>query len=882
MKSILIPALLAAISLGHAVEPYRNPGLSVDERVEDLLGRMTLEEKLGQLRGGAAKSVDDAVRMVVDEKFGFVVFSEIRMGGGSEAAEATRRFLTQVREKSRLKIDPVIVSCGAHGLQSKDGTEFAGGIGLAATWNPALMAQIGDVLGKEHRSRGFNLMVAPRIFLTTDPRTGRTEEGYGEDPFLAAQMTTPFVQGLQKNGVISVISLYPTEFGPGGRLCETLEISERDLRERYMYPFEQAVKVGKAAGLMPAYGAVNGVPVHGNPWLLDTILRKEWGFDGIVLNDYNANASFAGRLGIPDPTAKFVQARMNVEFPFLGAYDHKLDEAIKAGRVTVEQIDVLVRDILRVKARFGMLDPAYPLPDPAETKKLAESTNTRELALEEARQGIVLLTNKKNALPFGDNIKRLAIMGPMSNPVPPTTILGSYSGMPVRLVGMADGLVASGKAELKVVKYPRRPDVRRPVDAIHLFRDPEMKSQGLRARFYDGDKAEGAVVSEVELEGLDFEWDKILPPALAGKPFTAVIEGFLRYPPFIITEVDFSSRATKGSLSLEIGGLNIIHAKPGSKVAGKIKLEAGHIYPIRLVLAPAAGEKRFSMDWIFTEELWSNFFVTSPQEMEESVKAAESADAAVVCVGIVEGEGKDRTNLKLPGNQVELIRKVKATGKPVVVVLVAGNAVEIRDWYQDVDAILTVWRPGMEGGTALAEVLFGDTNPSGRLPLGFPKTVGQLPLTYNRYPTARPGLYVDADLEALFPFGYGLGYTTFEYSNLKAAPDQLKDGDTLEVSFDLENTGARAGTEVPQLYTRSWNTSVVRPVLELRAFDRVTLKPGEKRRVTFRVPSEQLKYYGVDYKSGRLTGRILEPHELQIKVGPNSRRIALQNVVSVK
>lgn len=396
MKSILIPALLAAISLGHAVEPYRNPSLSVDERVEDLLGRMTLEEKLGQLRGGSAKSVDDAVRMVVDEKFGFVVFSEIRMGGGSEAAEATRRFLTQAREKSRLKIDPVIVSCGAHGLQSKDGTEFAGGIGLAATWNPALMAQIGDVLGKEHRSRGFNLMVAPRIFLTTDPRTGRTEEGYGEDPFLAAQMTTPFVQGLQNNGVISVISLYPTEFGPGGRLCETLEISERDLRERYMYPFEQAVKVGKAAGLMPAYGAVNGVPVHGNPWLLDTILRKEWGFDGIVFNDYNANASFAGRLGIPDPTAKFVQARMNVEFPFLGAYDHKLDEAIKEGRVTVEQIDVLVRDILRVKARFGMLDSAYPLPDPAEAKKLAESTNPRELALEEARQGIVLLTKKSH------------------------------------------------------------------------------------------------------------------------------------------------------------------------------------------------------------------------------------------------------------------------------------------------------------------------------------------------------------------------------------------------------------------------------------------------------------------------------------------------------
>ena len=213
-------------------------------------------------------------------------------------------------------------------MQSKNGTEFTSGIGLAATWNPSLMAEIGNVLGKEHRSRGFNLMVAPRLYLTTDPRTGRTEEGYGEDPLLA----TPFVEGLQKNGVISVICLFPTEFGSGGRLCERLEISERDLRERYMYPFEQAVKVGKAAGIMPAYGAVNGIPVHGNPWLLDTILRKEWGFDGIVFNDYNANASFSGRLGIPDPTVKFVQARTNVEFPLLGTYDHKLDEVVKKGR----------------------------------------------------------------------------------------------------------------------------------------------------------------------------------------------------------------------------------------------------------------------------------------------------------------------------------------------------------------------------------------------------------------------------------------------------------------------------------------------------------------------------------------------------------------------
>jgi beta-glucosidase len=882
MKKIFTVLIFFWAAVAQALEPYQNPELPIDRRVEDLLGRMTLEEKLGQLRGGIAKSVDDAVKMVVDDHYGFIVFSEIRAGGGAEAAEATRRFLTQVREKSRLKIDPVIVSCGAHGLQSKNGTEFTCGIGLAATWNPSLMAEIGDVLGKEHRSRGFNLMVAPRLYLTTDPRTGRTEEGYGEDPLLVARMTTPFVEGLQNNGVISVICLYPTEFGPGGRLCETLEISERDLRERYMYPFEQAVKVGKAAGIMPVYGAVNGVPVHGNPWLLDTILRKEWGFDGIVFNDYNANASFSGRLGIPDPTVKFVQARMNVEFPFLGAYDHKLDEAVKEGRVTIEQIDVLVRDILRVKARFGMLDPNYPLPDPAEAKALPESPETRALALEAARQGIVLLTNKNNTLPFDDTIKKLAVMGPMSNPVPPTTILGSYSGTPAHLVGMADGLLASGKAEVKVVKYPRRPDARRPVDAVHLFCDQEMKTPGLRARFYEGDNAEGAVVGEVELTGLDFEWEKILPPALAGKPFTTVIEGFLQYPPFIITEVDFSSRTTKGALSFEIGGLNIIQAKFGAKIAGKIKLEAGHVYPIKLIVTPELGEKRFALEWIFTEELWSSFFVTSPKEMEECVKVAEESDAAVICVGIVEGEAKDRTSLRLPGNQEELIRKVKAVGKPVIVVLVAGNAVEMLDWYQGVDAILTVWRPGMEGGTALAEVLFGDTNPSGRLPLSFPKTVGQLPLTYNRYPTARPGFYVDADLEALLPFGHGLGYTTFRYSNLQVSSKELREGDTLEVSFDLENTGKRAGTEVIQLYTRSWNTSVVRPVRELRAFERVSLEPGETRRVTLRVPSDQLKYFGVDYETGRLTRRILEPHELQIQVGPNSRNQPLKTTIQIK
>ena len=880
---ILTAGLVTAAATARALDPYQDPSLSVEKRVEDLLQRMTLEEKLGQLRGVWSKSVGDAVKAVVEEKNGSTVFDEIRSLEAEQSAAVSARFLKEIHEKSRLKISPFIVSCAGHGLQSKNGTEFTSGIGLAATWNPELMGKIGDALGKEHRSRGFNLMVAPRLFLATDPRVGRVEEGYGEDPYLSARMVTPFVKGLQDNKVISVLSLFPSEFGPGGRLCETLEISERDLRERYMLPFEAAIKEGGAAGLMAAYGAVNGVPSHGSSWLLDTILRKEWGFDGLVMNDYNANATFSGRLGIPDPTAAFVKAGMDLEFPFLGAYDAKLYQAVKEGRVSTKEIDRLVTHILRTKAKFGLLDADYPLPDPAVAKALATSEETRQLALEIDRQAIVLLTNKNNTLPFGQSIKKLAALGPMSNPQPPHHILGGYAGKPPRMVGLADGIRNSGKADVKVIQSSRRPEPRRPVDAENLFADKERKTSGLKAAFYAGTKVEGDPVATVDLTALALSWEQIVPEALKGKPMTVVIEGFLQYPTFIISEATFSTHCKTDAFSLTIGALNVINAgKPANKTDGRVKLEAGNVYPMRLVVSPSAGEKRFSLDWVFTEELWSDFFVTSPQEMEESVKAADAADAAVVCVGIVEGEGKDRTNLRLPGNQEELIRKVKATGKPGVVILVAGNAVEMLNWYQDVDAILTVWRPGMEAGAALAEILFGETNPSGRLPLSFPKTVGQLPLTYNHYPTARPGFYVDSDAEPLFPFGGGLGYTTFRYSNLQVSPQELKKGATLEASFDLENTGGCEGTEVVQLYTRSWNTSVVRPLQELRAFERVSLKPGEKRRVTLRVPAEHLKYYGVDYQTGRLTQRILEPHELQIKVGPNSRNQPLRATIQIK
>ena len=878
-----VAGLWCSASLARAERPpvYREVNAPVEVRVEDALSRMTLDEKLGQLRGAWLKDVDDAVAAVVDDHIGFVVFNEIRRLEPAGAAEATARFLREVREKSRLKIDPVIVSAGAHGLQAEHGTEFPGGIGLAATWNTNLMARVGHILGAEHRSRGFNLMVAPRLYLTVDPRTGRVEEGYGEDPFLVAQMTTPYVQGLQAEGVVSVICLYPTEFGPGGRLCETLEISERDLRERYLAPFEHAVRVGGAAGIMPAYGAVNGLPVHGSTWLLDTVLRKEWGFDGIVLNDYNANASFSGRLGVPDPTTRFVKAGLNVEFPFLGAYDEDLVQALADGRVAEPEIDRLVRDILRVKVRFGLLDPEYPVPDPATAQALAGSDDTRALTREASRQGIVLLTNRGNTLPFGETIRKLAVMGPMAAP-PTPLLLGAYSGGPSGLVNIADGLARSGRAEVNVVPYPRRPDARRPVPSASLFRDAAATAEGLRASFFKGDTARGEPIATMDVPGVEVSWPDLVPASLKDQAFTVRLEGYLRYPPDIITECYFSSRTTKGALSLGVGGLNVISAKPGDRIDGKIKLEAGHLYPFALEVTPVAGERAFALEWQFVEELYGQHFVMTPAELEACVAASREADTAVVCVGIVEGEAKDRTSLRLPGNQEELIRRVQATGKPVVVVLVAGNVVEMLDWYQEVDAILTVWHPGMEGGNALADILFGDASPSGRLPLSFVKTVGQLPMVYNRYPTARPGFYVDSDTEALFPFGFGLTYTTFAYSNLVVKPSEIHRGDTVEVAFDLENTGGRAGTEIPQLYTRSWNTSVVRPILELRAFERVTLGPGEKRTVTFRVPSEQLMYHGVDYATGRITERLLEPHELQIKVGSSSRHIHLQDTINIR
>jgi len=754
-------------------EPYRNATLPAAKRVKDLLSRMTLEEKAAQMMCVWQKKAETLLD--ADGNFDFAKAKAAfkkrhglgQVGRPSDAgkgqdprgmAELTNAIQKFFLENSRLGIPVIFHEECLHGHAAIGGTSFPQPIALGATFSPELVEALFTMTAAEARVRGTHQALTPVVDVAREPRWGRVEETYGEDPYLVSRMGIAAVRGFQgdasfgdKRRVIATLKHFAAHGEPeGGANCAPANVSMRVLRETFLYPFHEALKQGGAISVMASYNEIDGVPSHANQWLLRDVLRKEWGFKGFVVSDYYAIWELGYR---PDTHGHFVakdkkeacalavQAGVNIELPEPDCYLH-LVELVRKGVLQERQLDELVAPMLFWKFQMGLFDDPYV--DPDEAERVVGSEAHTQLAMQGARESITLLKNEGNLLPLNaDGIKTIAVIGPNAN----RSLLGGYSGVPKRDVTVLDGIRARLGKRVKV-----------------------LHSEGCKITVGGSWQQDAVTASDPD---------------------------------------------------------------------------------------------------------------TDRQQIAEAVKVARKADVIVLAMGGNEQTSReawslthlgDRASLDLVGRQEELVKAMLATGKPVVVLLFNGRPISINYVSQHVPAILECWYLGQETGHAVAEVLFGDFNPGGKLPISIPRSAGHLPAFYNYKPSARRGYLFD-EVSPLYAFGYGLSYTTFTIENVRLAKPKIRCNGRTQVLADVTNTGVRAGSEVVQMYIRDRVSSATRPVKELKGFRKVFLEPGETKSVAFEITPEQLAFYDIHMKF------VVEPGEFEIMVGSSSRDGDLQKVI---
>ncbi len=681
---------------------YKRRGAPIEQRIDDLLQRMTLEEKARQLDlYAAAGTLEDKHtgkdHVALDAAFlpdkAEAMWGTLGVGGIHDTyptSAQSNAIQSWVIAHNRLGIPALFVEEGLHGFDT--GTVFPAPINLAATWNPAIAQRTGAAIAAEARSTGVGMILAPVLDLARDPRWGRVEEDFGEDPYLTGQFGLAYVRGMQGESLDTDHTLVaePKHFAAhgspdGGANTSPVHMGERELRMVMLRGFEPAIREGHAMGVMAAYHEIDGIPITADPFLLKQVLRDEWNFQGFVLSDLGAikRLYVDHRIAASAKDASCMAIRSGVDMQFYDfehdVFQKALIDCVHEGTLAPADLDRAVRSVLRVKFSLGLFD--RPLVDPNLNASVNRSAEHLALSLESARLSMTLLRNEGNLLPLSRSIRHIALIGPNGD--------------------------------------------------VARYGDYEKEENGLHISMLEGIR-------------------KLLPQ----------------------TAVSFD--------------------------AGK--------------------------------------------DIPTAVAAAKDADVVVLALGErqgISGEGFDRTNLDLPGNQEPLLEAVVATGKPVVLVLENGRPLTIGWAKEHVPAILEAWYPGEFGGQAVAETLFGDNNPAGRLTITFPRSVGQLPDFYNFDPS-RTHKYVDDDGQPLFPFGFGLSYTTFRYDRLTVQAPTPKSKDDIRITVDVTNTGSRDGDETAQLYMRKDVSSVETPERSLKGFTRIHLKAQETRTVTFRVPQDQL------------------------------------------
>ena len=753
---------VAAVSCknsGRDSEVYRDPEAKVEDRVEDLLSRMTLEEKIAQM---SMAGMDEYKQL--PDGAGVVESPFISVYDIARRSAETKRY---AREHSRLGIPPIQIGECLHGQLALGATIFPQAIAQGSTWNPALIERMASAIAAEASASGVDQALSPLFDLARDPRYGRTEECFGEDPCLVAAMGCAFVEGMQgkasytrshgiANGSLMCTAKHFAGYSvpAGGINLAPASLGEREMRTLHLYPFEMAVKEANVYSIMPSYNEVDGVPAHSNRWLLTDVLRGEWQFPGYVFTDYGGLSHLYNFHNVAPDAAEAacmgIDAGVDLEAARPDVYPH-LGELVRQGKVSEKQIDEAVRRILMVKFLAGLFEKPYA--DSASVRRCVHTPENVRLAREVAEESAVLLKNDNSLLPLdASKLKSVAVIGPNADQVQ----YGDYS-------------------------YTR--DNKSGVTVLGALRE-QLQGSGIQVRY-----AKGCSITGLSREGI-----------------AEAVEAARRSDVAVVV---------LGETSVILSGLG-----------------------------------------------WG-----------VGLGDNEPKDPFVT------GEGYDLTDLNPIGVQRELLQAVYETGKPVVLVLVQGRPWSI-DWEKaHIPAILEAWFPGEQGGNAIADILLGKVNPSGRLNCTFPQSVGHLPVTYDYKPGAHgvnrePGTpehpgrdYVFSSPAPLFAFGHGLSYTTFDYSDLSV--NALPDGSRTSVSVTVTNTDKREGKEVVQLYLNDAVSSVTTPVKALRAFRKISLRPGEKQRVTFELTSRDLSLWNRDMKC------VVEPGEFNVMIGRSSEDIVL-------
>ncbi len=886
MKKTTCLLLLTLFSLPAWSQPYKNPGLPIEERVQDLLARMTPEEKFWQLFMIPGELGVDSSKYQTGI-FGFQVSAAgqeghaagqmLRYESGSSAREAAEKINAMqrfFREESRLGIPIIPFDEALHGLVRSGATAFPQAIGLAATWNTALMHEVAGAIAMECQARGIRQVLSPVVNIATDVRWGRTEETYGEDPFLAAEMGVAFVSAFEQRGIITTPKHFVANVGDGGRDSYPIHANERYLREIHLPPFEACFRRGGARSVMTSYNSYDGRPCTANDWLLNQLLKKEWGFRGFVISDAGATGGanvlhFTAR-DYPDATAQSITAGLDVIFQT--DYDHQtlFSPPFYDGSISPAVIDEAAARVLRLKFELGLFENPYV--DPATAAAWNGHPAQRELAKKAALESIVLLKNESGGLPLAPAVRSIALIGPDAA----EARLGGYSGPGNEKVSILEGLRQRVGAAVTVhyAEGCRRDDIRYvtvPADALSCEWEGRLQP-GLQGEYFNNVAWEGDPALVRRDPQLQFQWTLFSPdPEKLSYDFYSVRwTGKITAPHTGRFQIGVDGN--DGYRLYVDGKLLIDNWTKRTRQArlADFDFEQGRAYALRIEFYEPTGNAWFRLVWDVGVENRQS------EAIAEAVRLAAQSDLAVVAVGIEEGEFLDRADLRLPGRQEELIEKVAAIGTPVVVVLAGGSAVTMQRWMDKVQGILAVWYPGEMGGHAVAEVLFGDYNPAGRLPITFPLMEGQLPLVYNHKPTGRGDDYIHHTGKPLFPFGFGLSYTRFRYDGIRLGAAEIAPGDSTYVSVQVSNAGALAGDEVVQLYLRDELASVARPVMELKGFQRIHLLPGETREVRFAIHPEMLSMLDLNLQ------KVIEPGDFRIMIGASSQDIRQRAVLRVR
>ena len=827
LTAILCPAF--ALMGAPADQMYKDPKLPVEARVENLLPQLTLQEKISLLGG---------------DETGF-------NGCGVE----------------RLGIPPIRMSDGPVGVRTGAATAFPVSINMAASWDTALIHRYGVALGEETKAKGKNCILGPCVGIHRFPLNGRNFESFGEDPFLSSRMAVNVVQGVQSQGVIATVKHFACNDQEWERNQYDVQVDERTLREIHLPAFEAAVTEGHVLAVMSAYNIVNGAHCSENRHLLTDVLKHDWGFPGIVMSDWVSVYS-------ADQAAN---AGLDLEMPHPVWFKDRLLAAVKDGRVSEAVIDDKVRRLLRVRFLAGIFDN----PPPVENESIIRSESHRNLALEMARKSIVLLKND-GVLPLApERIKTIALIGPHAKKAR-TGGGGSSMVQPWETVSPYQGVTALLKDRVKITYAEgTHIDPIRPVPLPSKYlRTPDGRSEGLLGEYFANSRFEGApVFTRIDpLIDFNFSADGVDPRIILNEFSVRWTGKFI--PPatrryrLAIGSDDGSRLTIDGRLMVDNWGQH------GEEVKScVVPMEAGKEYAIQIDYNQVGGDASMRLGWENPDD------IAPEPTIAEAVQTAREADAVILCVGnaaFLESEGADVAAFKLSNDQDELVQAVAQANPHTVVVVYGGVPVLMQHWLGKVPAVIAALYPGQEGGTALAQILFGEVNPSGKLPFSYLQERSQSP-AFNGY--MDPGLkvkyaegvfvgyrYYDRhQIDPLFPFGYGLSYTTFEYGNLRV---EQAGGSAWVVKADIKNTGKRAGEEVVELYVGPEHCSVPRPLKELKGFGKVLLAPGETKTVSIPLNERAFQFYDPEKKQWTL-----EPGVFDVLVGASSRDIRLKGTI---